>query len=291
MVAVMNLSLAGLLWLGLASRGLALGIDEATDDLTLVERSDAEEVFTRDFDDELYEREFDEDLDERDIDDFELPLQVRGGASINYKERVITGPKNTVNKQPKQFSAAEMKAHEERTKNHISGPAPYRRGLNARGGASISFKEKVITGPKNTVNKQPKQFSAAEMKAHEERTKNHISGPAPYRRGLKARGGASINYKERVITGPKNTVNKQPKQFSAAEMKAHEERTKNHISGPAPYRRGLKARGGASINYKERVITGPKNTVNKQPKQFSAAEMKAHEERTKNHISGPAPYR
>ncbi|CAH0021203.1 unnamed protein product [Clonostachys rhizophaga] len=237
MVGIKKLSLPGLLWLGLATRGLALGIDEATDDLTLVERSDAEEVFTRDFDDELYERDFEDELDERDFDDFELPLQVRGGASINFRERVITGPKNTVNKQPKQFSAAEMKAHDERTRKHISGPAPYRRGLKARGGASINFRERVITGPKNTVNKQPKQFSAAEMKAHDERTKKHISGPAPYRRGLKARGGASINFRERVITGPKNTVNKQPKQFSAAEMKAHDERTRKHISGPAPYRR------------------------------------------------------
>ncbi|CAG9949811.1 unnamed protein product [Clonostachys rosea f. rosea IK726] len=140
MVGYKNLSLAGLLWLGLASRGLALGTDEATNDLTLVGRSDAEDVSIRDFDDELYERDFDEELDERDFDeelderdfedelderdfdDFDLPLQVRGGASINFKERVITGRKNTVNKQP---NRVDMKAHDERTRKHISGPAPY----------------------------------------------------------------------------------------------------------------------------------------------------------------------
>uniref|UniRef100_A0A8H7MZD9 Uncharacterized protein n=1 Tax=Bionectria ochroleuca TaxID=29856 RepID=A0A8H7MZD9_BIOOC len=92
MVAAKQLSLAALLWLGLANQGLALGIDEATNDLTLMERSPAlkapmakvitaghpasgpihrlrdeeEELDTRD-EDELDERDF-EELDERDLD-------------------------------------------------------------------------------------------------------------------------------------------------------------------------------------------------------------------------------
>lgn len=69
MVGIKNLSLAGLLWLGLASRGLALGIDEASNDLSPVERPDTEEFSARDFDDELHDRDFDEELDERDFKD------------------------------------------------------------------------------------------------------------------------------------------------------------------------------------------------------------------------------
>lgn len=38
MVAVKQLGLATLLWLGLANQGLALGIDETTNDLNLVQR-------------------------------------------------------------------------------------------------------------------------------------------------------------------------------------------------------------------------------------------------------------
>ncbi|CAI6097682.1 unnamed protein product, partial [Clonostachys chloroleuca] len=41
MVAAKQISVAALLWLGLANQGLALGIDEATNDLTLMERSPA----------------------------------------------------------------------------------------------------------------------------------------------------------------------------------------------------------------------------------------------------------
>ncbi|CAH0050886.1 unnamed protein product [Clonostachys solani] len=74
MVAVKQLGLAALLWLGLANQGLALGIDETTNDLMLVQRSSgnlfsivpmlpkrrAEEI-------QLDERDF-EELDERDLD-------------------------------------------------------------------------------------------------------------------------------------------------------------------------------------------------------------------------------
>ncbi|CAH0047684.1 unnamed protein product [Clonostachys solani] len=69
MVNYKQLSLAGLVWLGLASQGLALGIDEDTNDFTLLERADIEELYERDFDDELYAREFDDELYERDFDD------------------------------------------------------------------------------------------------------------------------------------------------------------------------------------------------------------------------------
>lgn len=100
MVAAKDLGLAGLVWLCLAAQGLALGVDEATNDLTLVERDLAEELNVRDIDDGLYERGFDDELDERDLDD-ELEerdfddehLEVRGGASINLQEQRITGIK------------------------------------------------------------------------------------------------------------------------------------------------------------------------------------------------------
>ncbi|VUC26617.1 unnamed protein product [Clonostachys rosea] len=42
MVGATQLGLAALVWLGLASRGLALSIDQATDDLNLVARDDLE---------------------------------------------------------------------------------------------------------------------------------------------------------------------------------------------------------------------------------------------------------
>ncbi|CAH0003233.1 unnamed protein product [Clonostachys byssicola] len=105
MVAAKQLSLAALLWLGLANQGLALGINEATNDLTLMERSPAhkgpmakvitpghsaggpihhlrdeeEELDTRD-EEEIEERDFDE-LDERDfeeLDERDLDIESRG---------------------------------------------------------------------------------------------------------------------------------------------------------------------------------------------------------------------
>jgi hypothetical protein len=98
MVSYKQLSLAGLVWLGLASQGLALGIDENTNDLTLLERADIEEVYEREFDDELFERDFDEELFEREFDDelyerdFEdAALESRGmGDMIFGKEKTIS---------------------------------------------------------------------------------------------------------------------------------------------------------------------------------------------------------
>ncbi|CAH0058647.1 unnamed protein product [Clonostachys solani] len=103
MVATNQLSLTALLWLSLANQGLALGIDEATNDLTLMERSpvpkppiakavtvglptsgpihrlrdEEEELDTRD--EELEERDY-EELDERDfeeLDERDLDIETR----------------------------------------------------------------------------------------------------------------------------------------------------------------------------------------------------------------------
>ncbi|CAG9937454.1 unnamed protein product [Clonostachys rosea f. rosea IK726] len=66
MVAVKQLGLATLLWLGLANQGLALGIDETTNDLNHVQRRPRAEEIQSD------ERDI-EELDERDLD-----LKARG---------------------------------------------------------------------------------------------------------------------------------------------------------------------------------------------------------------------
>ncbi|VUC28422.1 unnamed protein product [Clonostachys rosea] len=214
MVATKDLGLAGLVWLCLAARGLALGVDGATNDFTLVERNGAEELDVRDIDTELFERDFDHELDERDYDDelYERDfddehLEVRGGATINLKEQRITGIKanRPIPPPPKEIDTKAFWDKKYGVKKAVSGPVKYRRGLEARGGATINLKEQRITGIKanRPIPPPPKEIDTKAFWDKKYGVKKAVSGPAKYRRGLNVRGGATINLKEQRITGIK----------------------------------------------------------------------------------------
>ncbi|CAH0053662.1 unnamed protein product [Clonostachys solani] len=252
MVATKNLGLAGLVWLSLAAQGLALGVDEATNDLTLVERNvAAEELDVRDVDDELYERDFDEELDERDFDD-ELEerdfddehLEVRGGATVNLKEQRLTGIKanRPIPTPPKEVDTKAYWDKKYGVKKAVSGPAKYRRDLEARGGATINLQEQRITGIKanRPIPPPPKEID----------TKAYWAKKYGHKRGLDVRGGATINLQEQRITGIKanRPIPPPPKEID----------TKAYWAKKYGHKRGLDVRGGASINLKEQRITGIK---------------------------------
>ncbi|CAG9937414.1 unnamed protein product [Clonostachys rosea f. rosea IK726] len=124
MVAIKNLGVAGLLWLSLAGKGLALGIDQGKDGLTLLKRSDAEELYTRDFDGEIYEREF----GNIELDTREFPLEVRGGHTKTLVAPALMGHPSrrglSTRGDPKNIKAY----YEE-----LYGKRPSRRGLSTRG--------------------------------------------------------------------------------------------------------------------------------------------------------------
>ncbi|KAK7229797.1 hypothetical protein V2G26_001967 [Clonostachys chloroleuca] len=188
MVSYKQVSLAGLVWLGLASQGLALGIDENTNDLTLLERADIEEIYEREFDDELFEREFDDELFERDFDDelyerdFEdAELEPRGmGDMIFGKEKTISY--NPATRHQVALNR-EKQARVNYAKDQLNKPTPAAKKPAWKGkrgmGDMIFGKEKTISyNPADRYQKQIDREKAAKA-ARVKYAKDQLNKPTP----------------------------------------------------------------------------------------------------------------
>ncbi|VUC30537.1 unnamed protein product [Clonostachys rosea] len=322
MVNYKQISLAGLVWLGLASQGLALGIDENTNDFTLLERADVEELYerdfdydlyARDFDDELYERDFDDELYERDFDydlyerDFEdAELEPRGPGDIIFgKEKTISY--NPADKYQKQIDAekAAKAARVKYAKEQLKKPVPPARkpawkGKRGLGMGDLIFgKEKTISY--NPADKYQKQIDAekAAKAARVKYAKEQLKKPTPPakkpawkgKRGLGM--GDMIFGKEKTISY--NPADKYQKKIDAekAAKAARVRYAKEQLKKPVPPARKPTWKGkrgmGDMIFGKEKTISY--NPADKYQKQIDAekAAKAARVNYAKEQLKKPTP--
>ncbi|CAH0004453.1 unnamed protein product [Clonostachys byssicola] len=260
MVNYKQLSLAGLVWLGLASQGLALGIDENTNDFTLLARAEIEEVYERDFDDELYtrdiddelyERDFDDELYERDFDDdlyerdFEYAeLEPRGpGDAIFGKERTIGGrPANYYgNDRANAAQAARTKWAKDQILNKPAPPARKSTWKSKRGPGDLIFgKEKTISyNPADKYQKQIDREKAAQKSRTQWAKDQILNKPAPPARKStwksKRGPGDLIFGKEKTISyNPADKYQKQIDREKAAQKSRTQWAKDQILNKPAP---------------------------------------------------------
>ncbi|CAG9998316.1 unnamed protein product [Clonostachys byssicola] len=176
MVAINSLGLAGLLWFSLAGNSLALGVEQGTDDLTLLERSDADDLYTRDFDSEIYEREF----GNTELDARELPLEVRGGHPKTLVAPALMG-------HPSRRGLSTRKdPNMDAFYKELYGSRPKRRGLSTRKNPNIDAFYKELYGSR------PKRRSLSTRKdPNMDAFYKELYGSRPRRRDLSARADSN----------------------------------------------------------------------------------------------------